>query len=146
MTYSALILLNPFLYIMRFGTALSAKMTHLCLILIAGLACMSPAQADIYVAAQGAPLSATPDGTADAPFATLGAAVDARANRDIAIVLMDGRHPAIDIRGTANPPLEIRAQTPSGAHVPSLSIRAKGTRVSGIGVWPQSPSTAITIW
>lgn len=112
----------------------------LCATLSASLA-STFAWADIYVAPIGAVISASPDGSENAPFASLGDAIQARGNSETPIVLMDGRHPAIHLRKSNSPPLQIVSQTPSGAHVKSIRIdeKAKGTQVTGLGVWPEEP-------
>ena len=97
------------------------------------------ALSDIYVAPRAASPSQSPDGSEANPYATLKAAIQARGNRDVPIILMDGRHDDIKLFGKYAPPLEIRSQTPAGAHTRLIRIEAPGTHVSGLGVWPETP-------
>ncbi|MEI4488215.1 right-handed parallel beta-helix repeat-containing protein [Frigidibacter sp. MR17.14] len=97
---------------------------------------------DLYVAPTGTEATASEDGSREAPFSSLAAALDHTASgREDRILLMDGEHGEMRVvQRHFEPPLVIEAEHEGRAYVSTLSVgKASGLVVRGLGVWPTEP-------
>lgn len=91
---------------------------------------------DLHVAPRDVAPVAAPDGSLEAPYPTVAAAIAARGQAPDRIVLMNGRHDKLILKGRFDPPLEITAQTPGQAHTRRIRVQGRGYHISDLGVWP----------
>jgi|TARA_R110002020_G_scaffold47754_2_gene136204 parallel beta-helix repeat protein len=118
---------------------MSARLPMLALAL--ALSWMGAAQGlarDLHVTPDAAETAG--DGSAQAPFATLDAALRKATGGD-RIVLGDGAYGKIAIKGVRfDPPVRIEAEAPGGAHATGIFVRkSRGLHFAGLSVWPDGP-------